>query len=116
MKKDENITTNFEATDNADLINKAYLDRKLKKKDGHIPLLEKIYNEFKIFSDKQSIDEVVIQRAVKRTIRNFYDKEFFDSFPNADEVFEEFPFVTRRRGVLEESKGCCSMILFKKIS
>ena len=30
-KKDEKITTNFEPTDNADVINKAYLDEKFKK-------------------------------------------------------------------------------------
>ena len=30
-KKDEKIATNFEPTNNTDLINKAYLDEKLKK-------------------------------------------------------------------------------------
>ena len=30
-KKDEKITTNFEPTDNSDVINKGYLDKKLKK-------------------------------------------------------------------------------------
>ena len=30
-KKDEKITTNFEAVDDPDVINKAYLDEKLKK-------------------------------------------------------------------------------------
>ena len=31
-KKDEKTTTNFEPTDNRDLINKGYLDEKLEKK------------------------------------------------------------------------------------
>ena len=31
-KKDEKITTNFEPTDNRDVINKGYLDEKLEKK------------------------------------------------------------------------------------
>ena len=35
-KKDEKITTNFETVDNEDVINKAYLDEKLLKKDGHL--------------------------------------------------------------------------------
>ena len=35
-KKDEKITTNFEPTDDSDVINKAYLDEKFKKIDGHI--------------------------------------------------------------------------------
>ena len=30
-KKDEKITTNFEPTDDSDVINKSYLDEKLKK-------------------------------------------------------------------------------------
>ena len=30
-KKDEKLTTDFEPTDNSDIINKAYLDEKLKK-------------------------------------------------------------------------------------
>ena len=47
-KKDEKLTTNFEPTDNSDVINKTYLDEKLKKIDGHIPYVEKDYNEFKI--------------------------------------------------------------------
>ena len=35
-KKGEKITTNFEANDDKDVINKAYLDEKLKKIVGHI--------------------------------------------------------------------------------
>ena len=68
-KKDEKITTNFEPTDDSDVINKAYLDEKLKKIDGHISYLEKDYNEFKIQYNKQSVEDILIQRAVKTTIQ-----------------------------------------------
>ena len=44
-KKDEKITTDFEAVDDKDAINKAYLDEKLKKIDAHIAYIEKDYNE-----------------------------------------------------------------------
>ena len=44
MKK----TTNFKAVNDEDVIKKAYLDEKIKKKDGHLFLLEKNYNEFKL--------------------------------------------------------------------
>ena len=47
-KKDEKITTNFEAVDDSDVINKCYLDEKLKKINGHISYIEKDYNEFKL--------------------------------------------------------------------
>ena len=39
-KKDEKLT-NFEPTDNSDVRNKAYLDDKLKKIDGHFSYIEK---------------------------------------------------------------------------
>ena len=40
-KKDEKITTNFETTDNSDVINKGYLDDKLLKINGHLSNSEK---------------------------------------------------------------------------
>ena len=40
-KKDEKITTNFEPTDNTDVINKGYPDEKLLKIDGYLSKLEK---------------------------------------------------------------------------
>ena len=47
-KKDEKLTTKIEPTDDKDIVNKAYLDKKLKKIDGHICYIEKDYNEFKL--------------------------------------------------------------------
>ena len=101
-KKDEKITTNFEPTDNSDVINKGYLDEKLIKIDGHLSKLEKAFNEFKLQYNKQSVEEVLIQRAVKTTIQILYDKGLFDNFQNADKVLEDFLFTTRRRGDLSE--------------
>ena len=57
----------------------------------------------KLLSDKPSIEEVLVQRAVKTTIQILYDKELFDNYDNADEVLEDFLF-TRRKLDLEESK------------
>ena len=101
-KKDEKITTNFKAVDDSDVINKAYLDEKLKKIDGHINFIEKDFNEFKLQYNKQSVEEILIQRAVKTTIQILYDKGLFDKYDNADKVLEDFLFVTRRRGDLEK--------------
>ena len=75
---------------------------KLLKTIGHISLLEKDYNVFKLRYNKQSVEEILIQRTVKTTIQILYDKGFFDNFPNADSVLKDFLFVTRRRGDLEE--------------
>ena len=94
-KKDEKITTNFETTDGSDVINKAYLDEKLKKIDGHISYLEKDYNEFKIQYNKQSVEDILFQRAVKTTIQILFDKGLFDKYANADKVLEDFLFTTR---------------------
>ena len=101
-KKIEKITTNFEAVDDEDVINKDYLDEKLKKIDEQISYIEKDYNELKLQYNKQSVEDILIQRAVKTTIQIHYDKVIFDNFQIPDKVSEDFLFVTRRRGDLSE--------------
>ena len=102
-KKDEKLTTDFEPTDNEDVINKGYLDSKLLKIDGHLSKLEKDYKEFRLKYNKQSVEDILTQRAVKTTIQILYDKGLFDNYANADKVLEEFLFTTRRRGELSEN-------------
>ena len=102
-KKDEKITTNFEAVDDSDVINKGYLDKKLEKINGQLSFLEKDYNEFKLQYNKQSVEDILIQRAVKTTIQILYDKGLFDNYANANKVLEDFLFTTRRRGDLEDN-------------
>ena len=99
-KKDEKITTNFEPTVDKDVVNKGYLDEELKKTNGQIVFIGKNYNEFKKQYEKQSVEEILIQRAVKPTIQIFYDKGLFDNYANSDKVLEDFLFTTRRRGDL----------------
>ena len=101
-KKDEKLTTNFEPVDDSDVINKAYLDEKLLKINRHLSKLEKDFNEFKLQYNKQNVEEILIQRAVKTTIQILYDKGLFDNFQNADKVLEDFLFTSRRRGDLSE--------------
>ena len=101
-KKDEKLTTNFETVDGSDVINKGYLDSKLLKIDGHLSKLEKDFNEFKLQYNKQSVEDILIQRAVKTTIQILYDKGLFDNYANADKVLNDFLFTTRRRGDLSE--------------
>ena len=100
-KKDEKITTNFQPVDDSDVINKGYLDSKLIKIDGHLSKLEKDFNEFKLQYNKQNVEEILIQRAVKTTIQILYDRGLFDNYTNADKVLD-FLFTTRRRGDLSE--------------
>ena len=95
------ITTNIEAVDDNDVINKAYLDSKLLKIDGQLSKIEKDYNEFKKQYNKQNVKENLIQRAVKTTIQILYDKGLFDNYANADKVLD-FLFTTRRRGDLSD--------------
>ena len=71
-------TTNFETTDNSDVINKGYLDDKLLKINGHLSKLEKGYNEFNLQYNKQSVEDILIQRAVKTTIQILYGGGLFD--------------------------------------
>ena len=101
-QKDEKLTTNFKPIDNLDVINKGYLDENLLKIDGHLSKLEKDFNEFKLQYNKQNVEDILIQRAVKTTIQILYDKGLFDNYANADKVLEDFLFVTRRKGDLPE--------------
>ena len=103
-KKDEKITTIFEATDNTDVISKAYLDEKILKINGHLSILEKNYNDYKLQYNKQSVEEILIQRAVKTIIQILFDTGLFDHFNNgkAYEVFKGFLFVEKHRPVLEK--------------
>ena len=101
-KKDEKLTTNFEPVDGSDVINRGYLDEKLLKVDGHISKLEKDYNEFKLQNNKQNLEDILIQRAVKTTIQILYDRGLFDNFQNAEEVLKDFLFVKGRRPDLEK--------------
>ena len=97
-KKDEKLTTNFEPTNDEGVINKCYLDEKILKINGQLSKLEKDFTEFKLQYNKQSVEDILVQRAVKTTIQILYDKGLFDNFQNADKVLEDFLFTTRRRG------------------
>ena len=72
------------------------------KIDGHLSKLEKDFNEFKLQYDKQNVEDILIQRAVKTIIQILYDKGLFDNFQNAEEVLKYFLFTTRRRPDLEK--------------
>ena len=75
-KKDQKTTTNFEAVDDEDVINKSYLDSKFLKIDDHISKLEKDYNELKLQYNKQNVEDILIQRAVKTTIQIPYERVY----------------------------------------
>ena len=72
------------------------------KIDGHKTLIKKDYNEIKSHYNKQSVEEILVQRVVKTTVQLLQDKGFFDNFPNADKVLKDVLFVTRRRPDLAE--------------
>ena len=67
------------------------------KIDGHLFLLDKDHNEFKIENNNHSVDDFSFQRAMQTTFQTLYDKGLFDSYPNADEVSKDFLFTTRRK-------------------
>ena len=102
MISDRLFLTIFQPVDDSDVINKAYLDGKLSKIEGQISYCQKDYNELKLKYNKQSVEHILIKRAVKTTIQILYDKGLFDNYANADKVLEGFLFVTRRRGDLSE--------------
>ena len=74
----------------------------MKKINGHISYIENDYKEVKLQYNKQNMEGILIQRAVKTTIQILYDKGLFDNYANADKVLEDFLFTTRKRGDLSE--------------
>ena len=52
--------------------------------------------------DKQSVEKILFQGALKTTIQILYDEGLFDAFPNADKVKKDFMSATRRRPDSEE--------------
>ena len=88
-KKDEKISKNFEPIDDSDNKNKAYLDEKMKTIDAHISFLEKDFNDLKLQYYKQSVEDILIQGAVKTTIQIFSDKGLIENNANADKVLED---------------------------
>ena len=53
-------------------------------------LLAKDYDKFEKRSDKYSVEEDQIQRAVKKSIQILYDKGLFHNFPNAERLSKNF--------------------------
>ena len=103
MKNDEKITTNFEPSNEEDVLNKVYLDKKISQIEGQISFTEKNYMELLMHSNKkQSEEEPLIERAVKATIQMFYDKGLLDNYDNVDESLKDYLLIERRRLKLEE--------------
>ena len=67
--------------------------------DGIVSKRDKLQdsNISQLKHNKQSVEDILIQRAVKTTIQILYDKGLFDNFQNADKVLEDFLFTARRR-------------------
>ena len=64
--------------------------------------IEKIY-EINLHNNKQSVEKILIQRAVKTIIQILYDKGLLDGFPNANKVLKDLLFSERLRNDLEET-------------
>ena len=58
-----------------------------------------------MLSNKESVEKVLIQSAVKTTIQIRYDKRVFDSFLNEDKVLKTLLFVTRHGTDLNEENN-----------
>ena len=122
-KEDEKVTTNFEPSEDSDVINKAHLDGKLSKIEVHISLIESDYNEFKLKNNKQSVERFLIEKAAKTTVQVLYVRGLLDFYNhgNAHESPKDFLPIennNRSRLDLEEVNDVfqqfCSKLRFKK--
>ena len=64
--------------------------------------MEESYNEYKLNYNKQSVEEILIQRAVQTTIQILCDTSLFDDFQIAGESLKDFLIATSRQVDLEE--------------
>ena len=83
------------------------MDENLSKIECHISIIEKDYNEFKLKKNKQSVEEILIEKTVKTTIQLRYARGLFDTYNhgNAHEVLKDYllnEVNDRRRPDLEE--------------
>ena len=88
--KDEKVTTNFEATNPGAGINERCFETKIAELNIHNSFREKTFHEYVSHNSKLSIEEVLIERAVKAAVQLPYDKGLFDNYDNADGVLEGF--------------------------
>ena len=84
------------------MIKKANLDEEVIKRNGHITFSGKDYNEFNLESNKQSIEQILFQRAVKTTIQILNDKVYLIIMLKLMRYQKIFLSVTRRRVDLEK--------------
>ena len=63
--------------------------------------MEKKSNEFKLLCNKQIVEEILIEIALKTTIQILYDN-FFYKYDNADGVLTDFLLIERRRPGIKE--------------
>ena len=51
---------------------------------------KKDYNEIKILTSKQSVEQVLLRKVMETAIRILFDKSVFDAFPKTDRVSKDF--------------------------
>ena len=78
----------------------------MKNRRSDLIYRKKKYDEFELYNNKQSVENLLIERAVRMAIQILYDKRLFDNYNkgNAHEVFKDYLLTERRRPDLEESK------------
>ena len=81
-RQTKKLTITFTVSHDEDIINKALRDKKIFKIEGHLWLLEKDHKKVKLYSNKQSVEDNLIERAAKLTTQTLYDKGVFDNYNN----------------------------------
>ena len=81
------MTTKFEGANDDDVINKVYLDRKIAESKGKISYIGK--NLKKNRDHERYNEEVLIEKAVKRTFQKLSEESLFDKYDNADEFLKD---------------------------
>ena len=100
--EDEKISTNFEISHDKDVINKAYFNKKISKKEGHKSFIEKDWSDIRMHSKKKQSKDVLTEKAVKSTTQILQDKVLVDKQDNADEALKIYALSGKSRFELEK--------------
>ena len=96
-ERDEKVTTTFEPSKNEDVLNKGYIDTKFTEIKGNLLFIEKVFKEIELYTNKQSVEEILIEGAVKTTIQIFYNGGLNNFSDNLDQVIKDYFSTEKRR-------------------
>ena len=101
-KKGEKLKTKFKPFNDEDVVTKAYIVTNLSKMESHKSFTEKQYNQYRLLSIKQSLEDVLIEKTVETPTEKLCKKASFNNYDKTDEVLGIYLLIEGRRLFLKK--------------